>query len=155
MRIEGLGPIQQPDPKNKKTGDAAKKSDSRPDSVELANKSQEASKAGYSDNLKKGRPIQSAQSTDINQVKQQTDSGYYDTPEIRSGISENLIDSDELKDVVQEYHKSNLAKEIQSKPVEIRHEKVAEVRTKLADGFYNNPSNYGSFADKIISYFGL
>jgi hypothetical protein len=152
MRIDGLMPIQQPDPKGKKTSETKKAAEIRPDKVQLGNKAPEA---GYAEELKKGRPVQSTPSQDVQEAKQRNEKGYYDTPEVKQATSEKLIDSNELKDIVQNYHESNLAKEIQSTPVEVRHDKVAEVRQKLSDGFYNDPSNYGLFVDKIIGHFGL
>jgi hypothetical protein len=38
---------------------------------------------------------------------------------------------------------------------DVRHDRVARSKRKLASGFYNNPANYGHFADKIICRFGI
>lgn len=38
---------------------------------------------------------------------------------------------------------------------EIREEKVAEVRKKIADGFYNSPEIIDKIAEKLLSVFGL
>jgi len=44
--------------------------------------------------------------------------------------------------------------QVSSEP-EIREEKVAEARKKIADGFYNSPEIIDKIAEKLLSVFGV
>ena len=161
MKIEGMGAPQQPDPKAKKlkanTKTDGTRDTSRPkaDSVELNQKNKQLEKAIYSPELAKGGTSDLSTRKDVSELRDKTANGFYDNYETRARISDRLIESEELKGVVEEFHLSNLSKEILAKSSDIRHDKVADVKQKIAQGFYDNPQNYGGFADKIINHFGL
>jgi hypothetical protein len=162
MKIEGLGAPQQPDPKGKKIknidrSDKAKTSlPQSADSIELKKEAKDASKISYKPNLAQAEQQAPADtSKNLSELKQKSSEGYYDSREIREKTSDKLIASNELKDVVKDYHLSEEAKKILSQIPEIRHDRIADVNQKIASGFYDNPSNFGDFADKIISYFGI
>ncbi len=161
MKIHGFGIPQQPDPKDKKV-----KADEKPDqnrdiqkpasdSVELNKSKKQIRNAGYSDKITKGGTSDIASRKDISELKDRRAKGYYDKLEIRERTSEKLIDSNDLKDVVKEYHQSNLSKEISSRESDIRYQKVADARQRVAEGYYDDPGNYGKIADKILKHFGL
>ncbi len=161
MKIEGMGIPQQPDPKGKKikeTKQAEKSQETQKpvsDSVELNKGKKQIQNAGYSQQIAKGGASDIASKKDLSELKDRTANGYYDKREIREETSEKLIDSNELKDVVKEYHLSNLSKEILSKDSDIRHERVADAKQRIAQGYYDDPQNYGNIADKIMNHFGL
>ena len=161
MKIEGYGPTQQPDPKGKKSGTSGKqektaeKQAANPDSIDLAKSSAQLEKTGYSDKIQKSGLQDQGIEKDLIEVNHKTSSGYYDTDKVKEETSEKLIDSRELRNVVEEYHLSNLSKEILAKTVDVRHEKVAEVKQKMAEGFYDDPTNYSLFADKLMNHFGM
>ena len=161
MKIEGLGIPQPPDPKGKKVKETEKADKAqeiqRPisDSVELNTGKKQINSAGYSQQITQGGASDITSKKDLSELKDKTTNGYYDKQEIREQTSDKLINSDELQDVVEEYHLSNLSKEIISKSSDIRHDRVADAKQKIAQGYYDDPQNYGSIADKIMNHFGL
>jgi len=161
MKIEGFGPAQQPEPKGKKPGTsgeqekADKKQTANPDSIELAKSYKQTDKTGYFDKVQKSTLHNHGIKKDLVEVKQKTSSGFYNTDKVKEETSEKLIDSRELKNIVEEYHLSNLSKEILAKTSVVRHEKVAAVKQKLAEGFYDDPANYSLFADELMDHFGM
>jgi len=161
MKIEGFGPPQQPEPKGKKPGTSgkqektAKKQTVDSDSIDLVKSNKLLDKAGYSDKVQKsGLPDQGIKK-DLVEVKLKSSFGFYDTDKVKEETSEKIIDSRDLENVVEEYHLSNLSKEILAKASDVRHEKVAEVKQKIAEGFYDDPANYSLFADKLMDHFGM
>ncbi|NLI15039.1 MAG: flagellar biosynthesis anti-sigma factor FlgM [candidate division Zixibacteria bacterium] len=155
MRIEGLGPIGQPGPKDKKNDKTAGPVNTPIDKVDLSQKNKKTGEAGYGESLKKALAAQAGQLENSNQIRQRTASGYYEETEVLKTISDKLIDSGELKDVVKEYQQLSKLKSIQSTEKPIRQDKVAEARKKMENGYYNDPTNFDSFAQKIIDHFGL
>jgi len=161
MKIDGLGAPQQPEPKGKKPKPAEiadkNRENQKPvsDSIELAKGKKPTAAPGYTQDIQKGIPSEKQTEKDLSQVKQRTSDGYYDKSETKEKTSDNLISSDELKEVVDQYHLSNLTKEILSKTPEVRHDKVAGVKKRMAEGFYDSAANFGAFADKIIKHFGV
>ena len=155
MKIEGLGPLFQPDTKEKKPEKTQKPHNEVPDKVEINAQGEKIAKPGYSRDVKNAKLSHIEQAKDYRQIKQRSTEGYYDKPEIKESTSEKLIESKELKDVIGDYHRSHQVKNSGLKKAEIRHEKVAEAKKKIDSGFYSNPENYQSFAQKIIDHFGL
>ena len=161
MKIDGLGAPQQPDPKSKKPKPAEQSDKAREnqktvsDSIELVKDKKPALPPGYTQDIQKGTTSEKRTEKDLSQVKQKTTNGYYDKPETKEKTSDKLIHSGELKEVVDQYHLSNLTKDILSKTPDIRHDKVAGVKKRMAEGFYDSSANFGVFADKIIKHFGV
>jgi len=161
MKIDGLGAPQQPDPKNRKPKSAEQSDKTREnqkpgsDSIELTKNKKPASTTGYTHDIQKGTPSEKRAEKDLSHVKQRTTNGYYDKPETKEETSEKLIRSEELKQVVDQYHLSNMTKDILSKTPDIRHDKVAGAKKRMAEGFYDSSANFGAFADKIIKHFGV
>ena len=161
MKIEGLGAPQQPDPKGKKTkgvdrADKAKEASKQTaDSIELKKDTKEVSKAAYSPNLARTDQPVTDIGKNISELQQKSSDGYYDSREVREKTTDKLLASNEMKDVVNDYHLSEEAKKILAQIPDIRHDRIADVNQKIAAGYYDNPANFGDFADKIISYFGI
>lgn len=155
MRIEGLGPIGQPDPKDKKNEKAAKPTSTPLDKVDIKQHENKIGQAGYGESLKNALAAQAEKFENSTQIRRKSASGYYEESEILRSISDKLIDSSELKDVVKEYKQANKLMTIQSTESPVRQDKVAEVRRKMEEGYYNDPANFNSFAQKIIDHFGL
>ena len=161
MKIEGFGSHQQPDPKDKKqkvSGKQDKANEKQPhvsDSINLTNSKKRADDVVYSTEVQKSDGKDYSIKKDISEVKQKSSSGYYDNYEVKKETSEKLINSRELNNVVHEYHLSNVSKEILAKTPEIRHEKIAEVKKKIEQEFYNNAENFGAITDKLIKHFGI
>lgn len=134
MKIEGLGETHKPDPAERKPRDTEKADETRDskrrntDSVELTKNRKRAESEPYSSGPTKKEPAKSASERDIAELRRNT----------RAEIS--------TKDSAGE------KKTVSSCP---DNGKVADVRRKKDDGFYDDPSNYGSIADKIIKHFGL
>lgn len=161
MKIDGLGAPQQPDPESKKPKPAEQSDKTKEnqktvsDSIELAKDKKPALPPGYTQDIQKGTTSEKRTEKDLSQVKQKTTNGYYDKPETKEKTSDKLIHSEELKEVVDQYHLLNLTKDILSKTPDIRHDKVAGVKKRMAEGFYDSSANFGVFADKIIKHFGV
>lgn len=125
MRIEGLGPLQQPDPKDKKPEGSlrrdkpAQKHQQCPDKIELGKDKVSTTEIGYTSEIKRGQ----------------------------------LPAQDTLRDFYKIKHLSNYSQEILLKAPDIRHEKIAEIKKKIAEGFYDRPSNFGLIADGIIDHY--
>lgn len=155
MRIEGLGPIGQPEPKDKKSEKAVKPSNTPLDKVDIKQQDNKIGQAGYGESLKNALAAQAEKFENSAQIRRKSASGYYEESEILKTISDKLIDSSELKDVIKEYQQANKVRTIQSTESPVRQDKVDEVRKKMEEGFYNDPANFNSFAQKIIDHFGL
>lgn len=161
MKIEGFGSPHQTEPKDKKVKESEKSDRTSEvqktvsDSVELNKNRKQINNTGYSQKLAQQGASDIALKKDLSELKNKTSNGYYDKHEIRERTSDRLIDSKVLKDVVKQYHLSNTSKEMLSNNSNIRHEKVADTKQKVVQGFYNDPQNFGKFADKIINHFGL
>jgi len=125
MRIEGLGPIQQPDPKDKKSESSLPQDKTLykyrgcPDKIEMGENNVSSTEVGYTNEVKKRQ----------------------------------LPPQDALNDYSKIKRLSNNSQEILFKASDIRHEKIAEIKKKIAEGFYNEPDNFGIIADGIISYY--
>lgn len=161
MKIEGLGLPQPPDPKGKKakeihqaekTADQQKKS---ADSIQLSKSAQKQIEASYAEKIGKGGNADTENVRDLSEYKQKSAQGYYDSTESKEKTSEKLIQSEDLKDVIKEYHYSNIENRNIDNSAEVRHDKVAEIKKKVAEGFYDDPLNFGSIADKLMNYFGV
>jgi hypothetical protein len=155
MRIDGPGPIGQPEPKDKKTDKSPKTANTPLDTVDIKSSDSKVNDAGYGDSLKNAIMAQVERFENSTQIRRKSTSGYYEDSEIMRSISDKLINSKELSDVVKEYHQANKAKNVESSKTEIRQEKVDEVKKKIEQDFYNDPANFGAFAQKIIDHFGL
>jgi hypothetical protein len=155
MRIDGLKPFGQPDPKDKKTDKTPKLANQPLDKLDINSSDNKVNKAGYGESLKNAIMAQVERFENATQIKRKSASGFYEESEIMQTISDKLIDSNELSDVVKEYHKANLAKISEVSESQTRQEKIAEVKKKIEEDFYNNPANYEAFAQKIIDHFGL
>jgi len=155
MRIDGLGPIGQPEPKDKKPGKPLKPADTQLDKVDIKQPENKISEAGYGQTLKNAIAAQTDRFDSSTQIRRKSSTGYYDESDILKAISDKLIDSKELKDVIKEYQLANKIKAEQAPDPAIRQEKVAEVKKRMEQGYYNDPANFGNFAQKIIDHFGL
>lgn len=160
MKIEGFGPLQQPEPRNKKADEAKRAANpadmpkGEPDKIDLSGTGKDRSGI-YTSDLKQGASSINDIQKDLEKVKKQSQNGYYDTPQARSETSEKLIDNDDFKEVVRQYHLAKLADESGEMTIQDRPDKIAEIKKKVAEGFFNNPANYGAFADRVIKRFGL
>jgi len=160
MKIEGLGPPQQPEPNNKEADEAkkalnpAEAAKSEPDRIDLS-RSDKNQGGIYTNDLRRGAGAVEQGPKDLDKVKRQTDSGYYDTPQAKTETSAKLIDSGDLSEVVEDYHRSNLAGETRPETADARVDKITEMKKKAASGFFNDPANFGAFADRIMRRFGL
>ncbi|RKX20495.1 MAG: hypothetical protein DRP26_01585 [Candidatus Zixiibacteriota bacterium] len=123
MKIESIGPLNQPDPKGK-SGRNFLRQDG------IAKKHRQ-----YTDRIELGEDV-------ISTEKDGYDGSFKKTPV-------NYTYGKDLKRTIN----SNLNRKILSKPPELRHEKITEVKNKIARGFYDNPDNFASIADKIIDYY--
>jgi hypothetical protein len=155
MRIDGMGPIGQPEPKDKKNDKTPKTANTPLDKVDIKSSDNKANDAGYGESLKSAIMAQVERFENSTQIRRKSSSGYYEDSEIMRSISDKLIDSNELSDVVKKYHQANKTKNIESSKSEIRQEKVDEVKKKIEQDFYNDPANFEAFAQKIINHFGL
>lgn len=161
MNIEGLGPSQQPDQKNKKLSTSEKpentvqKNAVNPDKVELANAKSLSKQAGYSDKINKETIKDQNARNQLYEIKQKTSSGFYNTENSKEITSDKLINSELLKNVVEQYHDSAPSNELGADASDIRYDKIAEIKKNISIGYYNDQTNYGAFADKIITHFQI
>jgi hypothetical protein len=155
MRIDGLGPVGQPEPKDKKNDKAVKPTNQPLDKVDIKSSDSKINNAGYGDSLKNAILAQVERYENATEIKRKSALGYFEDSEVMQTISDKLIDSNELSDVVKEYHQANKAKALQTSGPDIRYEKIAEVKKKIEQDFYKDPANYAAFAQKIIDHFGL
>jgi hypothetical protein len=123
MRIESIGPLHQPDPKGKSDENFL-----RQDSI--------AKKRRY-------YPDKIELSKDRISTEKIGYDGGFKKASVNSAYNKNL------KGIVKSY----LNRQMVSEPSDIRHEIITEVRNKINMGFYNDPENIASIADKIIDYY--
>jgi hypothetical protein len=155
MRIDGLGPVGQPEPKDKKNEKTPRPIEKPLDKVDINQQEGMIGKAGYGESLKNAIIAQVERFENSTQIRRKSTSGYYEESEILKTISDKLIDSKELKDIIKDYQQANKTRAIQSADPSIRLDKVAEVKKKMEEGYYNDPANFDSFAQKLINHFGL
>jgi anti-sigma28 factor (negative regulator of flagellin synthesis) len=155
MRIEGIGPIGQPEPKDKKNEKSPNPANTGLDKVDITSSEEKINGAGYGDSLKNAIIARGERAESYARIRRQTSSGYYDEPDVIQSTSDKFLESMELIDIVDEYHQANKTNQIGESTTEIRHEKVTEIKKKLEQGFYDDPANFQSFAQKLIDHFGL
>lgn len=161
MKIEGLGLPQPPDPKGKKAREikqadnTAENQRQVSDSIQISKNAQKQVEASYVQKIRKGGESEAENVRDLTEYKQKSAQGYYDSVESKEQTSEKLIASDDLKEVIKEYHYANVVNENIDYSAEVRHDKVAEIKKKVADGYYDDPTNFGNIADKLMNHFGV
>ena len=161
MRIDGLGIPQQPDPKDKKTKSVDKSDNiekstaSNPDLIDLSSPKTKTESVGYAEKIREAFLADKNQSKHLTSVKHKVVSGFYDTAKARESISDKLIDSEDLKPVIRQFHSARANGSAKTEKMEAHDAKITRIREKVAEGFYNNPDNFQTFADKIMAYFSL
>ncbi|MCD6162427.1 MAG: hypothetical protein J7K40_08455 [candidate division Zixibacteria bacterium] len=161
MQIEGLGPSQQTDQKNKKLNTSPKsendvqKKAANLDKIELDKTKNLSSQTDYSDKINKEAAQDKNATKQLSGIKQKTSSGFYDIEDTKEKTSDKLINSEGLKNVVRQYHHSNSIDKTADNTSDIRYEKIAGIKKNISIGYYNDQTNFGAFADKIIAYFQI
>lgn len=161
MKINAFGPPPQPDPKDDKR--KVSKQPDKPvgklkpgsDTIDLAKGNIQSKQTSYNSRTHKSNVSNGKIKKDIVGLRQKSSFGHYDSIEVINKTSEKIIDSEELKDVVKQYHLSSLGTEKSAKTAAVRHEKIAEVKARINEGFFDNSENFGAIADKIIDHFGI
>lgn len=152
MRIDGTGLPDRPAYNGKKTSKPSKQSIGRLDSISLQKQSND-DRYIYSSMLQKNRDrnkqILSELMTEFRKLSEQ---GFYETEEVRQKTSDKIIESSEFKDIVAHWAVNHMSSDKKIED-EDSADKISRIRLKAAAGFYNDPANFGSFADKIMKHF--
>ncbi len=154
MRIDGSGLPVRFNRENSKSERRADKPSEHHDSIDLR-KTVEPENPVYSIEIRRSDDEGKKLPIDIlSELRHRSTDGYYDKDEIRRRTSEKIIDSAEFSDVVSDFYNSRVSNDAAKYSLN-NEEKIAEMRKKAATGFYDDPANFGAFADKLIKYFGL
>jgi len=154
MRIDGAGLPYRLSRDEKKSERAANKPSGQHDSIALRGASRRENPV-YSIEVrqpaKENKPLSGEM---LGQLRSRSSDGYYEKDEVRRLTSEKIMGSAEFSDVVSDYFRTRVSGSniVNSGNNE---EKIAEIRKKAATGFYDDPANFGIFAEKLIKSFGL
>lgn len=148
MRIDGLPNLpstQQTNQRNNAVG--KKKADVRSgDVVEISSDVQET--AGLAAALK------AAPETNldhrIQEIRTRVQSGYYNSDEVRQQIAGAMLQSDGLKEVVEDATQVRIAREKVQELPDVREDRVSDARQRASTGFYDQSQVRSDTADRIL-----
>jgi anti-sigma28 factor (negative regulator of flagellin synthesis) len=86
----------------------------------------------------------------VEAVKQRVASGYYDRPEVREAIADAVLNSGVVDEVAQEVRDVRTSKRELASVPDVREERVAQARDRIATGFYNSGGVKSLVADRIL-----
>jgi anti-sigma28 factor (negative regulator of flagellin synthesis) len=86
----------------------------------------------------------------VEQVRQRVASGFYDRPEVRQAIAEAVLDSGVVDGVEREARFARTAQDKIADVPDVREDRVAQARQRVASGFYNSTGVMADSADSIL-----
>jgi flagellar biosynthesis anti-sigma factor FlgM len=86
----------------------------------------------------------------VEQVKARVSEGYYDRPEVRQAVADSILNSGVMKEVVSEKKQANAAKSAMARTPDVREDKVAQAKQRVASGFYDTEEVRKKAADGLI-----
>ena len=147
MRIDGLPNLQKVSQPNSRTdSDKPRTRTGRADdSIEISRSAQEA--AELTEALK---TAPEAVNPRLGEIRERVQSGYYNSEEVRREIAGALVDTDNIRPVVDEVVELRAAvRQLENVP-DVRADRVAETRDRAASGYYDQAEVRRQTADSII-----
>ena len=86
----------------------------------------------------------------LQEVRERSQSGYYDSREVQKQVADALIDSSGLRDVVSEAAQVQAARQRLEEVPDIRPEEVDRARSRVGSGFYDDAKVQQDTADRIL-----
>ena len=86
----------------------------------------------------------------INEIRSRVQSGYYNSEEVRQQIAGALLQSDGLKDVVEDAGQVRIAREKLADIPDVREDRVNDARQRASTGFYDQSQVRIDTADRIL-----
>lgn len=86
----------------------------------------------------------------VEQVKARVAEGYYDRPEVRQAVADSILDSGVMKEVASERRQVNIARASAADVPDVRADQVAQVKQRVASGFYDTEEVRQGLADGLL-----
>lgn len=86
----------------------------------------------------------------VEQVKARVAEGYYDRPEVRQAVADSILDSGVMKEVASERRQVNIARASAADVPDVRVDQVAQVKQRVASGFYDTEEVRQGLADGLL-----
>ena len=86
----------------------------------------------------------------VEAVRQRVASGYYDRPEVREAIADAVLDSGVVDSVGQEAQQVRTARQGLADVPDVREDRVAEAKERVAADFYNSDGARTQIADSVL-----
>ena len=97
--------------------------------------------------------VSDVRQTRVDAVKQRVASGFYDRPEVREAIADAVLNSGVVDQVGQEAQQVNAAREELANAPEVREDRVAQARERVAAAFYDSSGVLAETADRLLDSF--
>jgi len=115
----------------------------------------EISKAARSLEAKSVNRADLAKVSDVRQARveaarQRVASGYYDRPEVRAAIADAVLDSGVVDAVGEEVQQAREARQQMDVIPDVREDRVAQARQRVAAGFYDSAGAQAQTADRVL-----
>jgi anti-sigma28 factor (negative regulator of flagellin synthesis) len=147
MRIDGLPNLQKASQPNQRT-DATRARDrvgQGGDSVEISRPTQDAAEL-----TKTLKAAPEAINPRLGEIRERVQSGFYNTEGARREIAGALLDTDSIRPVVNEVVEVRSAQKQLADVPDVRQDRVAESRERVASGFYDQSDVRSQTAQSII-----
>ncbi len=86
----------------------------------------------------------------VEEVRQRVATGFYDRPEVRRAIAETVLDSGVVDDVGQEAGQVRATKELLPEVPDVREDRVALARQRVASAYYDSANITSQVADRVL-----
>lgn len=86
----------------------------------------------------------------VEAVKQRVASGYYDQPEVREAIADAVLNAGVVDAVAQEIQDVRTTKQELGSVPDVREDRVAQARERVANGFYDAGGVKAQVADRVL-----
>lgn len=105
--------------------------------------SQKASEAGTDS-------VSDVRQTRVEEVRQRVATGFYDRPEVRQAIADAVLDSGVVSGVKQEARQVKGAQQSLAQVPDVREDRVAQAKQRVATDFYNSAAARTDTADRVL-----
>ena len=86
----------------------------------------------------------------VEEVRQRVASGYYDRPEVRAAIADAVLDAGVVDAVGEEVQQVREARQQIDVLPDVREDRVAQARQRVATGFYDSAGAKTQIADRVL-----
>ena len=87
----------------------------------------------------------------VEEVRQRVATGFYDRPEVREAIADAVLDSGMVEGVEQEARQVKGAQQHLADIPDVREDRVAQAKQRVAADFYNSTSVQEETADQVLN----